>query len=186
MIKRKTHLGMNGWFDPRAALIWLSQFLLLALSLHLVISTFFVKTSCCFLSSFMLFDLRPLLENVFHMCPLAQFCLSKQFLSRLRPWIFRDLWKDLSGSTLSSLILTFNSPFQLTCPYFLFFFIKNKLDLFVFSSCTLKTSSQTLCLGLGCVYKLRSPQINSRPRLGNCVTVKRKLTNVKRFLLFDI
>lgn len=164
MIKRKTHLGTNGWFDPRAALIWLSQFLLLALSLHLVISTFFVKMSCCFLSSFMLFDLGLLLENLFHVCPLTQFCLSKQFLSRYRPWIFWDLWKDLSDSTLSSPIIILNSPFQLTCPYFLFLFIKNKFDLFVFPSCTLKTSSsQMLCLSFVCVCKLRLPQIFSRP-----------------------
>lgn len=80
MIKRKKYLGSNGWFDPRAALIWLSQFLLLALSLHLVISTLFAKMYCCFLNLFILLDLGLLLENLFHMSLLTQFCLSKQFV----------------------------------------------------------------------------------------------------------
>lgn len=108
---KKKYLVTNGQFDPRAALIWLSQLLLLGLSLHLVISTFFVKTHCCFLNSFILFDLGPLLENLFHMSPLTWFYLSEQLLSRLRSRIFQDRWKDLSGSTLSSPFSILNFPF---------------------------------------------------------------------------
>lgn len=51
----------------------------------------FVKMHCCFLDSFILFDLGSLLENLFHMPPLTRFYLSKQFLSTMRPWIFLDL-----------------------------------------------------------------------------------------------
>lgn len=160
----------------------------MALSLNLVISTFFVKMHCCFLNSFTLFDLGSLLENLSHMPPLTWFYHNKQFLSRRRPWIVQDLWKDLSGFTLSSPLFILNSPVSLTCPYFWCFFphYKQTWPPPLLSSCTLKTSSQMLWLGLGYVYKLRSLQIYSQTCLNNCVPVKRKPTNVKHFLLFVV
>lgn len=140
---KKKYLVTNGRFDPRAALVWLSQLLLLGVSLHLVISTFFVKTNCCFLNSFILFDLGPLLKNLFHMSPLTWFYLSEQLLSRLKPW------KDLFGSTLSSPLFILNSPFGWLVPIFFFFHYKQTWPLHPFLLYTQNIIKPKALVGLG-------------------------------------
>lgn len=136
MIKRKKYLVTNGQFDPRAVLIWLSELLLLALSLHLWSQLSLLK--CTAVSwAHLYYLIWGTCLKIYCIClHLLSFYLSNQFLSRFSETFGKNclvlLYQVLSLFWI--LFFCWFVPISMhVLLLFFFFFITNNLTSLSFS-----------------------------------------------------